>query len=93
MLVLNVLGALIYLVVGKFHWWAIPEERAMGIYAVSGEPFIWFLFSLYFFAVYLMLNLAWGGIILKCRYWRGGRFWLSAAMVWIVAIVIDFAHH
>jgi len=40
----------------------------------------------------MVINVAWT-IILSRRHWSGGRYWLLAAGVWVVAIAIDFAHH
>jgi hypothetical protein len=41
---------------------------------------------------FLVINVAWA-VILARRQWNGGRFWLLAAVVWLAAVVIDFAHH
>jgi hypothetical protein len=40
-----------------------------------------------------VLNLAWGALIVASRHWRSGRFWLPAALCWLVAVWVDFAHH
>jgi hypothetical protein len=40
---LNVVGAILYVVAASYGGWAIPQERAAGIYTTIGEPFIWFL--------------------------------------------------
>jgi hypothetical protein len=40
-----------------------------------------------------VLDLAWGAVILARRQWQGGSSWLLAALVWIAAVLIDFAHH
>jgi hypothetical protein len=32
-------------------------------------------------------------MILGRRQWRSGRLWLLAALCWLVALWVDFAHH
>ena len=90
LLSLNVLGAIAY-VVGASHGWRIPEEH--GEVPVTGEPFVWFLGILPAVAIFFPLNIAWGLSILVRRRWRGGRFRLLSALIWVAAVVIDFAHH
>jgi hypothetical protein len=92
LLVANVIGAILYVFAASRGGWAIPAERAAGIYTTTGEPFIWFLSILPIVAIFLVINVAWV-VILARRHWSGGRFWLLAAIVWLAAIVIDFAHH
>ena len=90
LLSLNVLGAIAY-VIGASHGWRIPEEH--GEIPVSGEPYAWFAGILPVIAIFLPLNFAWGlGILLRRRWWSG-RFWLFSALIWLVAVAIDFAHH
>ncbi len=93
LLVLNIIGTILYVFAASRGGWAIPEERAAGIYTTTGEPFVWFLSILPITALFLVINLTWGAIILIRRQWKGGPFWLLAAVVWIAAVVIDFAHH
>jgi hypothetical protein len=71
--------------------WAITEER--GAVPITGEPFVWFAGILPIVAVFLVLNLSWGAVILIRRQWVSGRSWLLAALTWMFAIGIDFAHH
>ena len=92
LLVANVSGAILYVFAASRGGWAIPAERAAGIYTTTGEPFIWFLSILPIVAIFLAINTAWA-VILSRRQWSGGRFWLLAAVVWLRAVVIDFAHH
>ena len=90
LLMLNVLGAIIY-VLAASHSWAIPQEH--GAVPVSGEPFVWALFVVPIYAVFGLVNVAWGAYICSKRRWRSGYFWLLAAAVWLIAICVDFAHH
>jgi len=90
LLVLNAIGALIYMFRAS-PGWAIPEER--GLHSTTGEPFIWFLGILPVVAFFFVLNATWGAMILGRRQWRSGRLWLLAALCWLVALWVDFAHH
>ena len=91
--VLNVVGAFAYVFAASHGGWAIPEERAAAIYTTTGEPFVWFTNILPIVAIFLTINVAWGVTILTHRNWRGRIFWLVSAVVWLGAVVIDFAHH
>jgi hypothetical protein len=88
---LNVVGAILYVVAASRGGWAISQERAVRIHTTTGEPFIWFFSILPIVATFFVINVAWGAVILSRR--RGGLFWLLAAVVWLGAVVIDFAHH
>jgi hypothetical protein len=92
MLLSNALGAVIYVVLAS-NSWTIPQEHEHGLHVITGEPFIWALGVGPILFVFLLLNLAWGGFILVRRRWSGGCHWLLAALVWFIAITIDFAHH
>ena len=83
----NVVGAILYLFAASRGGW-----REEGIDSVTGEPLVWFGNVVPIIGIFLLINIAWT-IILSRRHWSGGRYWLSAAVVWIVAIGIDFAHH
>lgn len=89
-LALNVIGTIAYLW-GASHSWAIPEEH--GQVPVTGEPFVWFAFIWPIVGSFLLLNLIWGAFILAKQDWRSGRLWLLAPVIWIVPVVVDFAHH
>ena len=92
LLVANVIGAILYVFAASRGGWAIPAERAAGIYTTTGEPFIWFLNILPIVAIFLVINVTWA-VILARRQWNSGRFWLLALLGWLTAVVIDFAHH
>ena len=88
--VCNTIGAVIYEVRAS-PGWAIPEEH--GAVPVTGEPLVWFAGIFPIVAGFLLLNLAWGALILVCRRWRSGRYWLLTIPLWLVAVLVDFAHH
>jgi len=90
LLALNVVGACVYVSRASFSW-AIPEER--GLVPITGEPFVWFAGIFPVDAVFFVLNSIWGTVILVRRHWLSGRFWLLAAVFWLIAISVDFAHH
>jgi hypothetical protein len=90
LLVLNAIGAVVYVVLASDSW-AIPQEA--GLHSRTGEPFIRALSVLRVFGVFSLINLTWGMRILACRQWQGGSLWLLAALIWWVAVVTDFAHH
>jgi len=88
----NVAGAILYVFSASRGGWAIPEERAAGINATTGEPLVWFLKIVPVVTLFVVINIAWA-IILFRRHWRGWRYWLLAAALWMAAIRMDFAHH
>jgi len=86
-LLANVAGAILYVFAASHGGW-----REEGIDSVTGEPLVWFVNVVPIVGIFLLINVAWT-IILSRRQWSGGRLWLAAAVVWLIAIVIDFAHH
>lgn len=90
LLLANFVGAIIYLIASSYSW-ALPKER--GLNSTTGEPFVWVLGVLPIWAVFLLLNLIWGALIITRKQWRSGRFWLITGCIWLVSVVIDFAHH
>jgi hypothetical protein len=88
----NLIGAIGYVMAASRGGWAIPSERAAGIYVTTGEPFIWFLQIIPIAASFLVMNVVWV-IVLAHRDWRGARYLLMGVLIWLVAITIDFAHH
>src|SRR5215470_306798 len=85
-LLANVLGTALYLL-GARHAWVIPEEKANGIHATAGEPFVWASFVLPVWIVFLILNLAWGSMIVARRRWLEGRIWLIVFFIWVAAVI------
>jgi hypothetical protein len=92
LLAANVLGAIAYLAAASPSW-AIPDERASGIHSITGEPFVWALSVWPILTVFVLLNLGWAAVILAKSRWQDGRLWLTAPLIWLVAILVDFAHH
>jgi len=90
LLALNLVGAIVYVCLAS-RGWAIPRER--GLHSETAEPFIWFLSIAPIVAIFLLVNVIWGVLILVRRQWRSGYLWLLTALIWLVAAVIDFAHH
>jgi hypothetical protein len=86
LLVMNVAGAVLYVWRASLGW-AIPGEET------AGEPLLWWLAILPVISVALLINVSWGVVILWRRQWSSGRLWLLVLMVWLVATVVDFAHH
>jgi hypothetical protein len=90
LLVFNFIGAIVYVCLASRSW-AIPQER--GLHSETGEPFVWGFTVIPIFTIFLLVNFVWGGLILVRRQWRSGYLWLLTALIWLVAAVIDFAHH
>ena len=92
MVVANVIGVLVYL--WRAHYgWANPEARALGIDPVLGEPFIWAMGVLPVWALFLAANTAWAATIVFRRPQRGGIPFALVSVLWVVAVIVDFAHH
>jgi hypothetical protein len=88
----NVVGAIGYVMAASRGGWAIPAERAAGLYVTTGVPFIWFLQILPIVASFFVIKAVWA-IVLARRHWRGARYFFIGVLIWLVAIAIDFAHH
>jgi hypothetical protein len=87
---LNVVGACLYVVAASGSW-AIPGEH--GQVPITGEPFVWFLAVIDIAVPFFLLDMIWGALILRYRRWQSGKLWLWTALTWLIAILIDFAHH
>ncbi len=90
-LALNVLGVIAYLLWAS-QTWVAPQEKGMNTTA-PGDALVWGAFALPLFAAFFILNLVWGFLIVFQRRWRTGRLWLTALIVWIIAIVVDVLRH
>ena len=88
----NVVGATLY-VLAASRGWTIAAEREQGIHSVTGEPVIWFFSIIPIIIVFFALNAAWGSLILSRRQWQSRKWWLLTALIWLIAICIDFKHH
>jgi hypothetical protein len=60
---------------------------------VTGEPFVWGTLALPILAIFSLLNLVSGAYICIKRKWFNGYLWLSIALIWLIAVRVDFAHH
>jgi len=90
LLTANIVGAVIYLIASSYSW-ALPAEK--GVNGTTGEPFVWALGVLPIWAIFLMVNLIWAGILVTRKQWRSGRFWLVTCGIWLLSVAVDFAHH
>jgi hypothetical protein len=90
--IINVTGVAAY-VRGTSHSWAIPKEQAAGVHTVTGEPFVWSVYTLPILGVFALVQLFWAIHILRKRKWASGLLWLLAVVIWMAAVWIDFAHH
>ena len=89
---LNAIGAGAYVLLAS-RAWVIRQECEAGLNSITGEPIVWFISIAPVIAIFFLLNLGWGTIILKRRQWKIGRMWLTAAAIWIAVTIIDFSHH
>ncbi|OIR01850.1 hypothetical protein GALL_161520 [mine drainage metagenome] len=96
LILLNVVGAIAYLVVGSRLWWIEPELADVPG-ASGGAAFIWFPVSMYFACAFGIANFA----ALLCHflalYRRRGQklsiYTLSIPVIWMLTIWIDYRHH
>lgn len=88
----NLIGSIGYVVAASHGGWAIPAERAAGIYVTTGEPFIWAIQIIPIVASFFLMNGVWV-VVLAHRQWRGAHYFMIAMLLWLMAIAIDFAHH
>jgi hypothetical protein len=88
--VANVLGIFAYLWLGSWTW-TPPQERALQV-DTPGDAFVWALSALPVLAMFFVLNIGWGLIVLIRQQWKSGRAWFLVAMIWFIALAIDRAH-
>jgi hypothetical protein len=79
----------LYLVLAS-RGWRISQEH--GMVPVTGEPFVWVL-ALPVLGVFLLADIAWGGLLLRGRESKRGLWWFVTAAAWLLAIGIDFSRH
>jgi hypothetical protein len=85
----NVVGIVLYLVLAS-RGWRNPQEH--GMIPVTGEPFVWVL-AVPVLGAFLLVNIAWGGLLLRYRESRRWLWWLITGGTWLLTIYVDFAHH
>jgi hypothetical protein len=90
LLIVNVVGASLYVWLTSYSW-ALPQEK--GLNSTTSEPFLWAMAVVPTLGVALLIDVPWGIVILKRKNWSSGRLVLFVAVVWVVAIAIDFVHH
>jgi hypothetical protein len=90
LLALNLVGAIVYVCLASLSW-AIPQEK--GLHSQTGKLFVWAAAAIPIFAIFFVINVAWGTLILVRRQWPRGYSWLLTVLIWLVAAVIDFAQH
>jgi hypothetical protein len=92
LLILNAFGCITY-VVRASPSWAIPQERALGIHSITGEPFVWFAGIFPVIVVFTLLDVLWAAYICIKKRWQSSKFWVLSLALWILAITMDFANH
>jgi hypothetical protein len=85
----NAIGIVVYLVLAS-RGWRIPQEH--GMVPVTGEPFVWVL-AVPVFGIFLLADILWGSLLLRDRQSKRRLWWLVTALVWLLAIGIDFSRH
>jgi hypothetical protein len=85
----NAVGIVLYLRLAS-RGWRIPQEH--GMVPVAGEPFVSAL-ALPVLGVFFLADVVWGGLLLRDRPSKRRLWWLVTAVVWLLAIGIDFSRH
>ena len=85
----NATGIVLYLVLAS-RGWVIPQEH--GMVPVTGEPFVW-ADALPVIGIFFVLDVIWGGLLLRHREWKVRSWWLVVVFMWVIAVIIDFSHH
>ena len=85
----NAVGIILYLVLAS-RGWRIPQEH--GMVPVTGEPFVWVL-AVPVFGVVLLVDIVWGGLLLRHKASKRWPWWIATGLVWLIAIALDFSHH
>jgi hypothetical protein len=96
LVLVNAIGAVVYLIVASRLWWIEPEVADIPG-ASGGSAFIWFPVSVYFCATFIAVNLA--GllrhlfVLFKKRGQKLSLYALATPAIWLIAVWIDFRHH
>jgi hypothetical protein len=85
----NAIGSITY-VFASMASWARPEEVAQGVYPGPGESVVWVARTWPIFICFGLLNLIW---LARIKKRQDSYFLIAAAMIWLIAVWIDFAHH
>lgn len=85
----NVTGVISYLVLAS-RGWRDPLEH--GMIPVTGEPFVWVL-AVPVFVISIFMDLIWAALLLREGKSKRMLWLLVTAVVWLIAIRVDFAHH
>src|SRR5258708_12309772 len=78
LLLVNIVGVVVFLWLGSWTWMP-PEERRLGIHSVTGEPLIWAFSALPVLAIFFLVNVSWGAVILPRRQRKSTQFFSPAA--------------
>ena len=60
---------------------------------VAGEAAVWFVAIMPVVALFVVLNVAWTSLIIVFRQRRQRFFLVMTAVIWLIGIGIDYAHH
>jgi uncharacterized protein YqgC (DUF456 family) len=60
---------------------------------VAGEAAVWFVAIMPVVASFVVLNVAWTSLIIVFRQRRQRFFLVMTAVIWLIGIGIDNAHH
>jgi hypothetical protein len=93
LVIANCAGIAVYLYWCSRWAWYIPAEREAGIDATTAEPFLWAAIVVMVGGPFLVIDLIWGLTIIIKKRWRSAPFWFAVLCMWLVSVVIDFAHH
>ena len=89
LMVANAIGVAVYLLLAS-RGWRDPAEH--GLIPVAGEPFVWAL-ALPVFGVFVLADVGWAVFLLSNRAFKRTLWLLGAAMMWLLALIVDFSHH
>ena len=96
LILLNAAVAAWYLWLGHSWWWIQPELQSIPG-ASGGAPVIWFIATAYIFGAMVLVDGAILGWHLHRVKRRKSKLLGAAALwaipLWLVTVVIDFAHH